>query len=29
MRIGIALGLLLAILTTFFRETYRSIMREE
>lgn len=29
MRIGIALGLLLAVLTIFIREAYRSIMREE
>ena len=29
MRIGIALGLFLSIIVIFFRETYRSIMREE
>jgi uncharacterized protein involved in exopolysaccharide biosynthesis len=29
MRIGIALGLLLSVIVVFFRETYRSIMREE
>lgn len=29
MRIGIALGVLLSVIVIFFRETYRSVMREE